>query len=339
MNKDKSSEMNMSKDNKAKKRNPYNVLLIAGILILSIMGLVYLYFLQTYKQIDYVKIPSTNEDLGITDDEDKINIFENNKSIINIALFGVDKRDDEERGRSDSIMILTIDPINNNIKLSSLMRDSKVSIKGYDENKLGHAYSYGGPELALHTINDNFRLNIRHFATINYGGLVKVIDSIGGVNVNIKPDELEMVNKYIGDTAHVEGIEWTPISDPGYQLVTGVQAVGYSRIRKVGDGDYERTQRQRIVLSGIIRELTELSVLELPGVIKELAPYVETNITSSYMLKLGSSILNTGISDIRQARFPSDENSYGDTINGTWFLIFDEYKTIDEMHEFIFEND
>ncbi len=339
MNKDKSSDMNMSEHNKVKKRNPYNVLLIAGILTLSIMGLVYLYYLQTYKQIDYVKIPSTNEDLGITDDEDKINIFENNKSIINIALFGVDKRDDEERGRSDSIMIMTIDPINNNIKLSSLMRDSKVSIKGYDENKLGHAYSYGGPELALHTINDNFRLNIRHFATINYGGLVKIIDSIGGVNVNIKPDELEMVNKYISDTAHVEGIEWTPISDPGYQLVTGVQAVGYSRIRKVGDGDYERTQRQRIVLSGIIRKLTELSVLELPGVIKELAPYVETNITSSYMLKLGSSILNTGISDIRQARFPSDENSYGDTINGTWFLIFDKYETIDEMHKFIFEND
>lgn len=339
-NQERSTSMRTKKSKKAKKREPFKVLLIVGVIIMSIIGLVYVYFLQTYKQIDYVEIPNTDEDLGITEEtEEKINIFENNNAIISIALFGVDKRSDEERGRSDAIMILTIDPVNNNIKLSSLMRDSRVSIKGHDENKLGHAYSYGGPELALHTINDNFRLNIRHFASINYGGLVKIIDSLGGVNVNIKKDELEMVNKYIGDTASVEGLEYTPLSNSGYQLVNGVQAVGYSRIRKVGDGDYERTQRQRVVLSAIIRKLTDLSVLELPGVIKELAPFVETNINASYMLKLGSSILNTGISDIRQARFPSDENSYGETMNGIWFLIFDKYKTIDELHDFIFNID
>lgn len=337
-NQDKGTRMRMKKSNKMKKREPLKTLLIVGIIILSIVGLVYLYFLQTYKQVDYVEIPNTDEDLGITEEtEEKINIFENNKSIISIALFGVDKRSDEERGRSDAIMILTIDPVNNNIKLSSLMRDTKVSIKGHDKNKLGHAYSYGGPELALHTINDNFRLNIRHFASINYGGLVNIIDSLGGVNVNIKKDELDMVNKYINDTAYVEGLENTPLSKSGYQLVNGVQAVGYSRIRKVGDGDYERTQRQRVVLSAIIRKLTDLSVLELPSVIKELAPYVETNISASYMLKLGSSILNAGISDIRQSRFPSDENSYGETKNGIWYLMFDEYKTIDELHNFIFD--
>lgn len=323
---------------KIKKRTPIKVLVILGFFILAIIGGVYIYFLDTYNEVDYIEIPAGNEDLGISEEtEEEINLFENNKSIVNILLFGVDKRTEEERGRSDAIMILTIDPVSNTIKLSSLMRDTRVTIKGYDANKLGHAYSYGGPELAIHTINDNFRLNIRHFASINYGGLIKIIDSIGGVNVNIAEDEIDMVNKYVNDTAYVEGLDWTPIKKPGYQLVNGVQAVGYARIRKVGDGDYERTQRQRIVLSAIIRKLTDISVLELPGVIKELAPFVETNIESSYMLKLGSSILNAGISDIKQSRFPTSENSYGETINGVWYLMFDRYQTIDELHDFIFK--
>ncbi len=313
--------------------------IVISIGILAVSVGVYLYFLQTYNEVDYVEIPKTDEDLGITEEtEEVINIFEDNKAIINILLFGIDKRSDEETGRSDSIMILTIDPVTNKIKLSSLMRDTRVSIKGYGENKLGHAYAYGGPELAIHTINKNFRLNIRHFASINYGGLINIIDSAGGIYATVKDDEIDMVNKYTNDTAYVEGLSYTPITKSGYQLLDGVQAVGYSRIRKVGDGDYERTQRQRIVLSGIIRKLTDLNVIELPGVIRKLASNVETNISSSYMLKVGSSILNAGISDIRQSRFPTDENSHGEMIKGSWFLVFDKYATIDELHDFIFNN-
>lgn len=313
------------------------IFFMAGIILLAIAGGVYFYLLQTYNEVDYVEIPKSDEDLGITEDaEEKLNIFENNKSVINVLLFGIDKRSDEERGRSDSMMILTIDPVNNNIKLSSLMRDSRVTIKGHGENKLGHAYAYGGPELAIHTINKNFKLNIRHYASINYGGLINIIDSVGGIYANIEEDEIDMVNKYASDTAYVEGLSYSLITKSGYQLLDGVQAVGYSRIRKVGDGDYERTQRQRIVLSAVIRKLTDLNVLELPGVIRKLAANVETNITSSYMLKVGTSILNTGISDIRQSRFPTDENSHGETINGSWFLVFDEYATVDELHDFIF---
>lgn len=315
------------------------ILVIIGITILALAGGAYWYFLQTYDEIEYMEIPETDEDLGITEEtENEINIFENNKSIINVLLFGIDKRSDEETGRSDSIMILTIDPVNNKIKLSSLMRDTRVSIKDYGDNKLGHAYAYGGPELAIHTINKNFRLNIRHYASINYGGLINIIDSVGGIYATLKDDEIEMVNKYINDTAYVEGLSFTPITKSGYQLLDGVQAVGYSRIRKVGDGDYERTERQRTVLSGIIRKLTDLNVIELPGVIRKLASNVETNITSSYMLKVGTSILNAGISEIRQSRFPTDQNSHGEMIRGSWFLIFDEYTTIDELHNFIFSD-
>ncbi|MBO1266324.1 LCP family protein [Proteiniclasticum sp. SCR006] len=316
---------------------PYKIIIIAGALIMAVLTGLYIYYIKTYEELEYIEIPETDEELGITEEtEEVINIFENNKSIINILLFGVDKRSDEETGRSDAIMILTIDPVHNTIKLSSLMRDSRVSIKGYGEDKLGHAYAYGGPELAIHTINNNFRMNIRYFASINYGGLIHVIDSVGGIYANIKEDEIEMVNKYTNDTAYVEGMSYTPITESGYQLLDGVQAVGYSRIRKVGDGDYERTQRQRIVLSAVIRKLTDLNIVELPGVIQDLAPNIQTNITSNYMLKVGTSILNAGIKDIRQARFPSDENSHGEIMNGIWYLVFDKLKTREELNEYIF---
>lgn len=336
---DQEVELNSKLSQNPKKRSNIKIIMIIGVLIFAIIGGIYIYFMQTYNKIDYVEIPKTDEDLGISKEaENEINIFDKNKSIFNVLLFGVDKRSDEEKGRSDSIMILTIDPVNNKIKLSSLMRDSRVTIKDYGEDKLGHAYAYGGPELAIHTINKNFRLNIRHFASIDYGGLVNIIDSVGGIYATVKEDEIDMVNKYTNDTAFVEGLSYKPITRSGYQLLDGLQAVGYSRIRKVGDGDYERTQRQRIVLSAVIRKLTDLNVLELPGVIRKLAANVETNITSNYMLTVGSSILNAGISDIRQARFPTDENSKGEMIKGSWFLVFDEYETIDELHDFIFRD-
>src|SRR5690554_4440776 len=135
------SDLGSKENSKNKKRTPHRVLLLVGLLILAVMAGIYIYFLQTYNKIDYVEIPNTDEELGITEDiEEEINIFENNKSIINILLFGIDKRSDEERGRSDAMMILTIDPVSNSIKLSSLMRDTRVTIKGYKEDKLGHAY-------------------------------------------------------------------------------------------------------------------------------------------------------------------------------------------------------
>lgn len=328
------------KNKSKKKRSRIKVLLfsIAGVLLFSI-GIVYAYVQNTYNKVDFVDIPSKNEDLGIEEDSKEIvNIFKENKAIINILLMGIDKRDQYDPGRSDAMMILSIDPKSNSIKLSSIMRDSLVEIKDHGEDKLNHAYAYGGPELALHTINKNYKMNIKYFASIDYSGLTDIIDSIGGIYAQVKEEEIDMINKYTNDVAYVNGTDFKMVTKAGYQLLDGTQAVAYARIRKVGDGDYERTQRQRIVLSGIIRKLTSLSILELPGTIQKLAPNVETNITSSYMLKVGTSILNTGMKEIKQARFPLDEDSEGQTIKGIWYLVFDKYKTVDALHDFIFKN-
>ena len=330
----------MEPKNKSKKKKIFliSLLSILGVILLLIGGSTYYYF-TTYNKINYTPVPESKEELNITEEaEKKINIFENSKSIINVLLLGTDQREEDEASRSDSMMIASIDPVNGNIKLASLMRDTRVAIEGHGQDKLGHAYAYGGPQLALKTVNSNFDMNITYYATIDYIGLVNIIDSIGGVEIDIKDYEIEWANIIITDIAELNKAPYTPITEEGLQLLNGVQAVGYSRIRKAGDGDYERTERQRKVLSEVFHKVIKKNVTQIPNLINTFAPYLETNITSTYMLKIGVSVLNSGISEVLQARFPTDNTSGGKILNERWYLVFDREDTITELHKFIFDN-
>jgi len=321
-----------------KKRLLVSMISIVGILLLLIGSAVYYYF-NTFNKINYTPIVENKEELDITTETDeKINIFKDSKNVINILLLGIDQREENTASRSDSIMIASIDPINGNIKLASLMRDTRVDIDGHGKDKLGHAYAYGGPSLALKTVNKNFDMNLTYYATIDYIGLLNIIDTVGGVVVDIKESELELLNFIIRDIAMLNGTEDTPLTKAGLQLLNGQQAVSYSRIRKVGDGDYERTQRQRTVLSAVLNKITHMNITQLPKLINTFAPYVETNITSTYLLKIGVSVLNSGISDILQSRFPTDQTSGGKIINDRWYLVYEKEDTISELHNFIFGN-
>ena len=330
----------MEPKNKSKKKKIIliSLLSVLGVILLLIGGATYYYF-TTYNKINYTPVTESKEELNITEEaEQKINIFENSKSIINVLLLGTDQRAEDEASRSDSMMIASIDPVNGNIKLASLMRDTRVAIEGHGQDKLGHAYAYGGPQLALKTVNSNFDMNITYYATIDYIGLVNIIDSIGGVKIDIKDYEIEWANIIITDIAELNKAPYTPITEEGLQLLNGVQAVGYSRIRKAGDGDYERTERQRKVLSAVFHKVIKKNVTQIPNLINTFAPYLETNITSTYMLKIGVSVLNSGISEVLQARFPTDNTSGGKILNERWYLVFDREDTITELHKFIFDN-
>lgn len=311
---------------------------LLGLILLLVVGATYYYF-STYDKINYTPIKESKVELDITTEtEEKINIFKDSKSMINVLLLGVDQREGETASRSDSMMIASIDPVNGNIKLASLMRDTRVDIEGHGKDKLGHAYAYGGPALALKTVNKNFDMNLTYYATIDYIGLLNIIDSVGGVMIDVKDYELEWANITVRDIAMLNGTENTPLTKSGMQLLNGQQAVGYSRIRKAGDGDYERTERQRMVLSAVLSKVTQMNVTQIPNLISTFAPFVETNITSTYMLKIGLSVLDSGISDIVQSRFPTNQSSGGKIINDRWYLVYDKEDTISELHNFIFGN-
>lgn len=281
-----------------------------------------------------MKIENLNKDnasLGIQDSS----IIDN---VLNIALFGVDQREAGERGRSDSIMIASIDKKHSKIKLVSIMRDSYVDIEGHGKDKLNHAYAFGGPQLAIKTLNQNYNLAIKDYAAVNFADLAHIIDAIGGIEMDIQSYELTEVNKYINDVSSVTGLPATPLEKTGKQMLSGVQAVAYSRIRYVGNGDYERTDRQRKVLEAILTQISDLGATQYPTLVKKLLPYVETSLNATDILKIGASVFTSGIRTLDELRLPSENYSQGEMINGVWYLVFNKEITQEQLRNYL-END
>lgn len=242
------------------------------------------------------------------------------KEIKNIALFGIDAPEGKN-GRSDSIMILTIDKKNNELKLSSIMRDSYLDIKGYGKDKVTHAYAFGGPELAINTLNRNLNLNIENFITVNFTTLPTIIDKLNGIELNITKGDLKYLESSITKT--------------GLQNLNGDEALAYSRIRYDG-GDQMRTQRQRNVIDAIFKKVIAIPVSNYPSILNELLPFVKTNLSSSEFMSIGKDIAFMKISKIKQYRLPCNTHSKGKNINGVYYMTFDTNIEKKELHDFIY---
>jgi len=279
-----------------------------------------LYFVTTMNKLDRESISNNNEDLGISEDVMK-ELEEKNSKVKNIALFGIDA-EEGVTGRSDAIMILTIDNEHNKLKLTSIMRDSYVNIDGRGKDKINHAYAFGGPELAIKTINQNFNLNIQDFATVNFSTLPKIIDAVGGVKIDVKDYEVSR----------------SGVSQSGLQNLNGEQALKYSRIRYVGNGDFERTQRQREVLMALFHKVMERSIPSNITLANEILPMVKTNLTNTEIIKMGTNVMSNGSITPEMERFPRDGYARGQKINGVYYLVYDEEDTIKQMQDYLFED-
>lgn len=269
-----------------------------------------------------------NSNLGINSDID--NQYDDVK---NIALFGIDSTEDS--GRSDSIMILTINNKDNKLKITSLMRDSYVSIDGHGKDKLNHAYAFGGPELAVKTINKNFNLNISDFVTVNFSSLPKLIDAVGGVEIDVDGEELKFINNYINDLNFKNKTNYATINKTGLQHLNGTQAMAYCRIRYTSGGDYKRSDRHREVLENLIQKSTSISVLKYPELLSELLPMLKTSLSSGEIMNYGVQGVKL-VNSLEQDRYPKDENSEEAMINNVYYLKFDERATIEALHNWIF---
>lgn len=323
-----------NKKKSAKKRRALITLVIIGLLILGFIGGGAVY---GFSKLDKIHRAKVNEaDLGINKEiEEKLSKY---NGIWNIALFGVDAPDGT-CGRSDAIMIATIDETHNELKLTSIMRDSYVNVPGYGKTKINHAYAYGGHQLALKTINENFDLNIKDFATVNFSSLPKIIDAVGGLDLDIRQDEIDVVP---GINDHIKDLNWlnktnSPlVTKPGHQHLNGTQVLAYCRIRYTAGGDGERTERQRIVLEKLFDKLKQLSPSQYDKLLDEFMPMITTNLSSRQILGLASKVASMSDSKLIQDRFPKDDQSKGIMVDGVYYLDFNKAKTIDEMHNFIF---
>lgn len=310
------------------------VLLFISIFLLSafISGYIYL------DKINTVEISKKDEDLGITKEKSKTNEEkkETKNEIINIALFGGDKREKYAPIHSDAIMILSIDTSSNSIKLSSIMRDTYVNIHGHGMDKINHAYAFGGPELAIRTLNENFNLNIRDYAFVDFFGFEDIVDSLGGIEVDVKKYEVREINKYIKEVANIKNERPTLIDGPGTKKLNGSQALAYSRIRKVGNGDFERTDRQRKVMELLFESALNVGVTKYPKLVDSILPHMETSLSKMDIIKIGTQVLGSNIKTIEQNRFPQVENCQEQRINGISYIVSDLDETERDIHNFIY---
>ncbi|MCF0147279.1 MAG: LCP family protein [Clostridium sp.] len=290
------------------------------------------YFIGLLNKMDNVDLNKDNLGIG----KDDLKEYANINKIKNIALFGLDSTDGET-GRSDSIMIATVDPVHNKVKLTSIMRDSYVYINGHGQDKINHAYAYGGPELSIRTINENFGLNIEDFVSVNFSSLPIIIDILGGVDIDITDEELQYINDYITDINNKEGSTSPYVSYSGLQHLNGTQALAYSRIRYTDGGDYKRTERQRTVLEALFNSLTSASVASYNSLLNEVLPYVQTNLNAGDILSLGTKVLGIG-NNLEQDRFPRDGYGEGAMIDGVYYLTFDIETAKQQMRDYIFND-
>ena len=310
------------------------ILTILLVVVLGAVGAAYVYGNHLFNKLEKVEIDK--EDIGITEEvEEKLSQYSN--SVINIALFGVDAVDGGV-GRSDSIMIATIDTVHKKLKLTSIMRDSYVAIEGHGNDKLNHAYAFEGPQLAIKTLNENFDLNIEDFAAVNFETLPKIIDKIGGIELDIDEDELEHVNGYTAHLNSINGTNEAAIEKTGLQHVSGTQALAYCRIRYTSGGDYKRTERHREVLTEIFKKIEDIPAISYPSLLSEILPMVNTSLDYSKILELGTEVLKLGDSSMELERFPRDEYCEGEIINEIYYLTFDKEVTVEQLHSYIFED-
>ncbi len=236
----------------------------------------------------------------ITVNEDK-----NMKKYTNIALFGIDTREEDIQNintRSDSIIIVSINNRTKDVQLTSIYRDTLCSMDG-TYTKIAHAYANGGPSLAISTINRNYDLNITQYATVNFKVMANIINAIGGVELEVESDFIADLNKYIGEVNKVCGGDSPGFDQAGIYNFDGNQAVAYSRIRHNQNGDFSRANRQRIVLQAIEKKAKK-EPLQFLTAIKSVLPQIQTNMTHRQLKSMMFHALQYNI--VNQQGVPTD---------------------------------
>ena len=264
------------------------------------------------------------------------------KMIENILLIGLDGTNDKLPKRSDTMIILTIDKLNKSLKLTSLARDTLVKIPGRGEEKLTHAYAYGQEELLMQTINENFDLDIKDYAVVNFKSFIDIVDIIGGVDINVNEKEIHHLNEVIKECYGVnhedtKNIEY--ITSSGNHNLNGYQALAYARIRKL-DTIYKRDERQRLILTNIAHKLSDVSISKYPQIAKSILRHIKVNIAFNKIIDLAFIAHELASYDISQLEFPISEYREEGRIGekGTYVVKWDKNKNIELLHQSIYGN-
>ncbi|MCI8897673.1 MAG: LytR family transcriptional regulator [Lachnospiraceae bacterium] len=331
-----------AEDHKAKRRLVKNIPLLIAEICMLVAAVVILYVVVTAtdeverRPIDKGRI-IINKEVKQTQkkkkEEQKVS-----KGYHNIALFGVDARDGQlGRGtRSDTIIIASINLDTQEIKLVSVFRDTYLNLSNDSYNKCNAAYAQGGPEQAISMLNMNLDLDITDYVTVGFGGLIDSIDALGGIEMEIQDAEISHLNNYQLTMAEELGVDYTPVEHSGKQLLNGMQATAYCRIRYTKGDDFRRAERQRDVLTAMVEKAKEASVSSLKEMVTAILPEVETSLGVNDIV----SVLGTvaGYNVVASDGFPFEDGRVGATVGskGSCVIPVDLTDNVTALHELLY---
>lgn len=240
-------------------------------------------------------------------------------------------------GRLDSMILFSINEDAEKFHMISIMRDSYVSIPGKGNNRINAAFAFGGGNLLLDTIETNFGADVDKYVSFDFYSFVDVVDSIGGIEVEITDAEIPVLNSYVKELNKLNGRteDTYCVKESGLQHLNGTQALGYARIRYVGDGDFERTNRQRIVIAKVLEKAKTLNVLEINDLLNTFLPQIKTNLSQEEILSLLLKALEYLQYDLESHRLPVDDSWKYMRVNGMSVLGIDLMKNQKALKEFI----
>jgi len=251
------------------------------------------------------------------------------EGVINILLVGQDAREEVEGSRSDSMMLVSVNKDTDQVKIISLMRDMYVAIPGYEDNRINASYSMGGVNLLTKTVEKNFGIKIDGNVQIDFESFKTVVDSIGGVEIELSQAEADYLNLAYWQYG------WTLTE--GVQTLNGDQALAYSRVRQVGNSDFERTERQRTVLMTAFHKVKSQGKIKMLKLAKDVYPMLDTDIELKDMVNLGLTALSLKDDSITTYRLPVDGGYKNETIRDMAVLVPDLEMNRSYLLELLFE--
>ncbi len=329
-----SGKKNSRREQEKKKRRRI-ILFIIEIFILLIMVVV-LYGVMSAEKTGKVELKE--EDIIINDTVKEAEET-TMKGYRNIALFGVDSTTGAltKNTRSDTIMIASINQDTGECKLVSVYRDTYLNLSNDSYNKCNSAYAKGGPEMAISMLNMNLDMNITDFVTVGFAGLTDTIDALGGVYIDVDDAEISHLNNYQLCIAEDLKRSYTPVTSTGYQLLDGLQATGYCRIRYTAGDDFKRAERQREVLSAVADQAKKASATQLVNTANSVFEEVYTSLDLAEIVEILGDISKYYISDT--AGFPAEEHRATGTIGskGSCVIPTNLEENVIWLHDFLFE--
>lgn len=323
---------------KKKERKKYRIslskiLFCVFFICVGIIGNIMIYAYVTLKSFNYEQNFETqdinnNSELLINNTGNLLN----DNMVLNVLLIGSDSMSAGDGGRSDSMLILSLNMHTKKIKITSIMRDIWIDIPGHNKDRINASYALGGCKLTIDTIHRNFGICIDRYACVDFNGFSKIIDSLDGIDINLTSQECAYINKH----ANIKNNKLEVSS--GVKHLTGIQALQHARNRDSIGSDYDRTSRQRQVIKSVLEKLKTANITKITELVSDLAPLVSTNFRQSEIGRLIFSSLEYLKYTVEEFRIPTDDNVRNETYSQKMVLVINNLsKTKEDLKKFIYE--